>query len=121
IVEELENQQHFISNQAENLLSQTVSRLEEEINSSDRRPNKRVLEDSEDDMEFEINNKRARLQHLKTNKVAVKERMARRLFHKWKRSLRSQRGKGQGRYRIDRGAESAINDILYEQSKAHNR
>ncbi|CAB4001684.1 Hypothetical predicted protein, partial [Paramuricea clavata] len=119
-VEELENQ-HFISNQAENLLSQTVSRLEEEINSSDRRPNKRVLEDSEDDMEFEINNKRARLQHLKTNKVAVKERMARRLFHKWKRSLRSQRGKGQGRYRIDRGAESAINDILYEQSKAHNR
>lgn len=124
-VEALENQEHCISNEAENLLNLTVSRLEEAINLIDRRevksPLKRDIEESEDDMEFEISDKRARLQHLKTNKVAVKKRMAKRLFRKWKWSLRSQMGKGQGRYRIDRGAESAINDVLYEQSKAHTR
>ena len=63
-------------------------------------------------MELEISNKRARLQHLKTNKVAVTKRTAKRLFQKWKWSLRSQMGKGQGRYRIDRGAESVIYDVL---------
>ncbi len=91
-VEALENQEHCISNEAENVLNLTISRLEEAINSSDRpevkSPLKRDLEESEDDMEFKISKKRARIQHLKTNKVAVKKRMKKRLFWKW--SLRSQ-------------------------------
>ena len=42
-VEALENQEHCISNEAENLLNLTVSRLEEAINSIDRREVKSPL------------------------------------------------------------------------------
>ena len=51
----------------------------------------------------------------------VKKQVYRRLFNKWKPTLRSQKRKGQGKYKIDRGAETAIYDVLAEQAKAHSR
>lgn len=54
-------------------------------------------------------------------KKDVKKRMSRRIVFKWKQSILSQKGKGKGRYQIDRRAEKAVHQVLQEQLKAHNR
>ena len=69
---------------------------------------------------FDIEMKRERLRRLQgRSKKDVKKRISRRLFHKWKQNLLSQKGKGRGCYRIDRRAEQAVYEVLQEQLKAH--
>ena len=43
------------------------------------------------------------------------------MFSMWKGTLMSQKGKGKGVYKIDRGAETAISELLHEQLQAHRR
>lgn len=58
---------------------------------------------------------------LKKRPIELKRRIAQRHFYSWKQSLKSQKGKNRGNYRIDRRAEKAIADVLEEQLKAHRR
>lgn len=51
----------------------------------------------------------------------IKNAIVRRKFIAWRNTLQSQKGKGHGNHRIDRGADKAISEVLEEQLKTHRR
>ena len=72
---------------------------------------------------FELENKRRRLEKLETDtgRAKLKKRKRWYILSSWKSGLRKQTGKGKGKARIDRSAETAVYNVLYEQLQAHDR
>ena len=128
-VDEFLDQMDEIHNQADGEAKKRVealiSRLQLEIaRDSDNLNLKRTRlhEEEIEERSFEIELKRRRLDGMEgKSKSSAEKRLSKRLIKKWKNSLMSQKGKGLGRYKIDRGAEQAIYEVLQEQLKAHNR
>lgn len=84
---------------AETYVQELVQRLTSDIEKSQERiqcQRRRCNQDEVDDLEFDIENKRQRLQKLKTSAVQVqqKKRKKRYYFNRWKSGLRRQLGKG---------------------------
>ncbi|CAB4034761.1 RNA-directed DNA polymerase from transposon X-element, partial [Paramuricea clavata] len=116
---ETESQKH-----AEEHIVSTISRLEEIIEKRENlleRKRKRLAIEEEEDWDYDLKLKRQRVMNLKNRPPTIKKRIARRHFHSWKKSLKSQQGKNKGIYRIDRRAEKAIFKVLEEQLQAHKR
>ena len=116
---ETESQQH-----AEEHIVSTISRLEEIIEKRENlleRKRKRLASEEEEDWDYDLKLKRQRVMNLKNRPATIKKRIVRRHFHSWKQSLKSQKGKNKGNYRIDRRAEKAIFKVLEEQLQAHKR
>ena len=111
--------------QAEEEIASTISRLEEIIEKKEtllERKRKRLAEEEEEeDWNYDLQLKKQRVMKLKKRPIELKRRITQRHFYSWKQSLKSQKGKNKGNYRIDRRAEKAIADVLEEQLKAHRR
>lgn len=110
--------------QAEEEIESTISRLEEIIEKNEallERKRKRLADEEEEDWNYDLQLKKQRVMKLKKKPIGLNRRIAERHFYSWKQSLKSQRGKNRGNYRIDRRAEKAIADVLEEQLKAHRR
>ena len=73
------------------------------------------------DYESELANKRQKVETLQKDSTSQRKQYVYRKFRAWKGGLLSQKGKKQGSYLIDRGAENAIYNVLAENSKAHRR
>lgn len=119
---EVDKNQEQTESEAQSRLEALISRLQTDLNRCEREINiKRAwLHDEVESRNFDIEMKRERLRRLQgRSKKDVKKRISRRLFHKWKQNLLSQKGKGRGCYRIDRRAEQAVYEVLQEQLKAH--
>ena len=58
---------------------------------------------------------------IKSKPKHVIQSKAKRHSSSWKQSFKSQKGKGKGKYQIDRGAEIAVYKILEEQAKPLHR
>ncbi len=105
----------------ENIISRLQVELEKDINDLNMK-RARLHDEEVESRNFDIEMKEERLGRLRgRSKHEAKKRISRRLFYKWKQNLMTQKGKGKGRYRIDRGAEHAIYEVLQEQLKAHRR
>lgn len=111
--------------EAERQLESLIARLQIDIDRSDTELNvkrARLHDEEVETRNFDLKMKRKRLGRLQgKSKNDVKKRICRRLFHKWKKNLMSQKGKGKGCYKIDRRAEQAVFEVLQEQLKAHKR
>lgn len=120
---EVDKNQEQTESEAQSRLEALISRLQTDLNRCEREINiKRAwLHDEEvESRNFDIEMKRERLRRLQgRSKKDVKKRISRRLFHKWKQNLLSQKGKGRGCYRIDRRAEQAVYEVLQKKLKAH--
>ena len=82
---------------------------------------KRCDQEEVDDLEYDLQNKRQRLQK---NTMQIQQRKKKTQYHffrNWRNGLRRQIGKGQNRTRINRTAETAVYNVLYEQLEAHER
>ena len=120
----IEEKQTLFDKEAENYLEKKLCELGKSVEAAEatlKRKRHRLDDGEIDNKEFEIANKKKRIDYVKSHMKGVKKRVYRRLFNKWKSTLRSQKRKGQGKYKIDRGAETAIYDVLAEQAKAHSR
>ena len=73
------------------------------------------------DKEFDIYNKKQRLESLKKQTKKSKYQYTYRKLGQWRSSIRSSLGKKKGKYLIDRKAEEAIYQWLAEHAKAHHR
>lgn len=122
---EMDNKQVQVELEAEKHIDNLICTLETELESGLNeltRKRARLHEDECESRMFVTSAKRARLDRLKgTARNSVKKRVANQLFRKWKQNLSTQKGKGKGVYRIDRGAEIAVFEVLQEQLKAHRR
>lgn len=101
-----------------------ISKLEKTIIQSEHsleRKRKRLALDEVDDLEYELEIKRQRLTKLRQKPKQMMKRKAKRHFCSWKNSLKRQTGKNKGKFRIHRGAEQAVYEVLEEQLKAHRR
>ena len=110
--------------QAEKNLHDLISKISKEIEKDTdklERKRKRCDPDEINDLEFELQNKRQHLENLKSYTGRQAKRFKRRIFYSWKTALRRQLGKNKGFTKIDRGAEKAVYNVLYEQLKAHKR
>ena len=81
---------------------------------------KRLTMHEIEDIDFDVQSKKKSLGKLKSSRIPRKK-LARRKFQTWKQTLKPQRGKNKGNFRIHRGAEKAIFEVLEEQLKAHHR
>ena len=100
------------------LISQITSSLENEQKCFEERQMR--LHDKEKVMqENRLQNKEKRLSALSKKKHRHIQRIASASMRNWKANLMSQKGKGKGKYKIDRGAEQAIYQALQEQLVAH--
>lgn len=122
---EVDKNQEQTESEAQSRLEALISRLQTDVNKCESEINikrARLCDEEVGSREFDIKMKRERLTRLQgRSKKDVKKRISRRLFHKWKQNLLSQKGKGRGCYRIDRRAEQAVHEVLQEQLKAHTR
>ena len=82
---------------------------------------KRLSQNLISDKEFDIENKRQRLESLEQNSKRLKFQYTYRKLGKWRSSIKSSFGKNKGKYRINRVAEDAIYQRLAEHAKAHRR
>ena len=82
---------------------------------------KRLSENLISDKEFDIENKRQRLESLEQNSKRFKFQSTYRKLGRWRSSIRSSFGKNKGKYRINRVAEDVIYQRLVEHAKAHRR
>ena len=101
-----------------------ISKLEKTIIQSEHsleRKRKRLALDEVDDLEYELEIKRQRLTKLRQKPKQMMKRKAKRHFCSWKNSMKRQTGKNKGKFRIHRGAERAVYEVLEEQLKAHRR
>lgn len=126
LAREAESKEVEAEEMADTYVQELVQRLTSDIEKSQERiqcKRRRCNQDEVDDLEFDIENKRQRLQKLKTSAVQVqqKKRKKRYYFNRWKSGLRRQLGKGKNRTRIDRSAETAVHSVLYETLKVHDR
>ena len=121
----MEQRENEACQEAEKSLEDLIFKISREIEKdSEKLDLKRKRCDAEEinDTEFDVANKRKRLEQLKsTNASNHKERNKKRIFNSWKSGLRRQTGKNKNRTKIDRGAENAVYNVLYEQLKAHER
>jgi hypothetical protein len=120
----IEDKKSLFDKEAEIYLEEKLCELGKNVEAAEETLNRkrhRLDEGEIDNKEFEIANKKKRIDYVQNHKGNVKMRVYRRLFYKWKSTLRSQKYKGQGNYKIDRGAETAIYDVLAEQANAHSK
>ncbi len=109
---------------AEKEIEKEITKLEETILQSEHsleRKRKRLAVDEVGDLEYELEIKRQRLTKLRHKPKQMMKRKAKRHFCSWKNSLKRQTGKNKGKFRIHRGAEQAVYEVLEEQLKAHRR
>lgn len=122
---EVDKNEEQAESEAQSRLEALISRLQTDLNRCEKEitiKRARLHDEEVENRNFDIEMKRERLRRLQgRSKKDVKKRISRRLFHKWKQSLLSQKGKGRGCYRIDRRAEQAVYEVLQEQLKAHTR
>ncbi len=85
-----------------------------------QRKRKRLAKEDIEDLDFDIQIKKQRMERLKHNRKP-RITLAKRKFTAWKKTLKFQSGKNKGKFRVDRGAEKAIFNVLEEQLKAHFR
>lgn len=120
---EVDKNQEQTESEAQSRLEALISRLQTDLNRCEREINikrARLHDEEVESINFDIEMKRETLRRLQgRSKKDVKKRISRRLFHKWKQNLLSQKGKGRGCYRIDRRAEQAVYEVLQEKLKAH--
>ena len=105
-------------------VEQTVSNLKQVIKEKTKiltKRRKRLSENLMSDCEYEIANKKQKLERLQKDSVKFRKQYVYRKFRGWECNVLSQTGKKNGSYRIDRGAEIAIFNVLAENSKAHRR
>ena len=124
LAREVEQKDQEATVQAETKLHDLISKISKEIEKdTDKLERKRKRCDPHEinDLEFELQSKCQRLENLKSNTGRQTKRFKRRVFHSWKTTLRRQLGKNKGFTKIDRGAERAVYNVLYEQLKAHER
>lgn len=124
LAQEVEQKDQEATEQAEKNLHNLISKISKEIEKdTDKLERKRKWCDPDvlHDLEFELQNKCQRLENLKSNTSRQTKRFKRRIFYSWKSGLRRQLGKNKGSTKIDRGAEKAVYNVLYEQLKAHER
>lgn len=124
LAQEVEQKDQEATEQAEKNLHDLISKISKEIEKDTdklERKRKRCDPDVLHDLEFELQNKCQRLENLKSNTSRQTKRFKRRIFYSWKSGLRRQLGKNKGSTKIDRGAEKAVYNVLYEQLKAHER
>ncbi len=101
-----------------------ITKLEETILQSEHsleRKRKCLAVDEVGDLEYELELKQQRLTKLHHKPKQMTKRKAKRHFCSWKNSLKRQTGKNKGKFRIHRGAEQAVYEVLEEQLKAHRR
>ena len=96
------------------------AKLEKEIDILDNKID-RLFHDLIEDKEFDISNKRQRLEKLKQNPNKMRKQIVYGMFSKRKRKIKSQVEKKTGKYFIDRISEKAIYNKLAENAKAHRR
>ena len=109
---------------SESEFSETITKLANSIEKCDsmlERKRKRLCEEEIDEREFDIGNKKRRLNDMHQNAKHFKSQFAKKHFSKWKNTLKVQSGKKLGKYTINGGAERAIYSVLAEQLKAHRR
>ena len=120
---EVDKNQEQTESEAQSRLEALISRLQTDLNRCEREINikrARLHDEEVESRNFDIEMKRETLRRLQgRSKKDVKKRISRRLFHKWKQTLMSQKGKGRGCYRMDRRAEQAVYEVLQEKLKAH--
>lgn len=115
---------HHLLQMAENHIAELITRLSSEIEKDSEvieRKRKRCDPEELDDLQFDVANKRQHLNKLQTDSKAQKKRAKRHKYLLWRSSLRRQLGKNRNQARIDRGAETAVYNVVYEQLKAHDR
>jgi hypothetical protein len=118
--EEMEGRCHEDADrEVENVISQLEKVIREQENCLERK-RKRLATEEIEDLDFDVQIKKQRLERLTRSRLPRKK-LAKRKFKAWKQTLKSQRGKNKGKFRIDRGAEKAIFEVLEEQLKAHHR
>jgi hypothetical protein len=103
-------------------VEETVSNLKQVINEKTEILNKRkkcLSENLIHDCEYEIANKKQKLETLQKDSVNFRKQYVYQKFRGWKCNILSQKGRKRGSYLIDRGAETAIFNVLAENSKAH--
>ena len=93
LAQEAESKEVEAEEMADTNVQELVQRLASDIEKSQERiqcKRKRCNQDDVDDLEFDIENKRQRLQKLRTNAVQVqqKKRKKRYYFNRWKSGLR---------------------------------
>lgn len=109
---------------SESEFSETITKLANSIEKCEsmlERKRKRLCEEEIDEREFDIGNKKRRLNDMHQNAKHFKSQFAKKHFSKWKNTLKVQSGKKLGKYTINGGAERAIYSVLAEQLKAHRR
>ena len=112
----------IVDKYVEELIKKLSNDLEQGQETIERK-RKRCDPDEISDLEFEMENKRRRLEKLETDtgRAKMKKRKRRYILSSWKCGLRRQTSKGKGKARIDRSAETAVYNVLYEQLQAHDR
>ena len=114
-----------LEEEAEKHIKDLISRLQHELVKDSGEldlKRARLHKEEVEEQQFEIDMKKRRLHGLNgISKVGAQKRLSKRKFKTWKQSLMSQKGKGKGRTKVDRGAEQAVYEVLQEQLKAHSR
>ena len=124
LLREAETIREGLTKKVDNELSSIATKLKECIEKEEaslQRKRKTLSKEEEEDLQFEVDNKKRHLMKIKSKPKHVIQSKAKRHFSSWKQSFKSQKGKGKGKYQIDRGAEIAVYKILEEQVKAHHR
>ena len=109
---------------AEKQIAELITKLSSEIGKDSEvieRKRKRCDPEELDDLRFDVANKCQRLNKLQTDSKEQRKRAKRHTYLMWRSGLRRQLGKNRNRARIDRGAKTAVYNVLYEQLKAHDR
>ena len=124
ILEALETKMEEFRRDAEKHVEQIKHSLKVNIEKEEHllgQKRKRLSENLIQDKEFDIYNKKQRLESLKKQTKKLKYQYAYRKLGQWRSSIRSSLGKKKGKYLIDRKAEEAIYQRLAEHAKAHHR
>lgn len=125
ILNDVSSAQRLSEEEAQRQIESTISKLEIDLVEKEGQLNSKRPRLAEEEIEvrsFQLETKRKRLHRLQgSSKHVIKKRLSNRLFHKWKQSLLSQKGKNKGCNRIDRSAELVLYEVLQEQLKAHRR
>ena len=122
---EVEGKQEEAEKESQKHIEGIISRLQMEIEQDAKDLSSKRMRLDEEEIESRNADVKRKIQRKKRlqedSKQKAKKRVAQRLFKNWKKQLISQQGKAKGQFRIDRGAEKAIYEVLQEQLQAHRR
>lgn len=122
---EVEGKQEEAEKESQKHIEGIISRLQMEIEQDAKDLSSKTMRLDEEGIESRNADVKRKIQRKKRlqegSKQKAKKRVAQRLFKNWKKQLISQQGKAKGQFRIDRGAEKAIYEVLQEQLQAHRR